>query len=455
MSQRQPESKSDDGLLTLALIPVLLFILWYGLKTQIIFASCQILYWIYKITPDALVPGSRSDKMNLINQMAIHRNDVSLTDFITLLNLTASVAFPIILLLSVLFAYLIIKSPFYKLTRRISIKDLPRIMVKYAPANAHVLARFGSFDKLLLNENPDEAKGPLSPVEFAEKYSLVDVPRRRLMKKKAHRVFMEQVKVSQGKVSFTDYERALLSVFSLVHFSNDRERAKQLLDALNLSCLDTKEGFPNFELANDAWEEVSESEKLAQHLKGRTSSRAILHSLFDNDLMIAPAQFRWLKGLDRTLWMALSSVGRGKFFVEGAGVIAWSLSETYVLNQSSEDQDCYRTVRAAVIGLERELISFDKISVPISQIPQEKEHEYTDERTFAEKVVPNGATDSAEDADSTKDSSTRDENELMGLLSGNQSEAPTTETTQQPATPSKPSSRTQLSDDKSDPMTML
>lgn len=454
MSQRQPERKSDDGLLTLAMIPVLIFILWYGLRTQIIFASCQILYWIYKVVPDALVPGSRSDKMNLINQAAIHRNDVSLSDFITLLNLTASVAFPIILLLSVLFAYLIIKSPFYKLTRRISIKDLPRIMVKYAPANAHVIARFGSFDKLLLNEDPDEAKGPLSPVEFAEKHSLIDVPRRRLLKKKAHRVFMEQVKISQGKVTFTDYERALLSVFSLVHFSNDRERAKQLLDALNLSCLDTKEGFPNFELVNDAWEEVSKSENLAQHLKGRTSSRAILHSLFDNDLMIASAQFRWLKGLDRTLWMALSSVGRGKFFVEGAGVIAWSLSETYVLTKSSEVPESYRTVRAAVIGLERELISFDKISVPVSQISQEKEHEYTDERTFPEKAVPSEDTQSSDHANSSNNSLMQDENALIGVFSENQSEAPTVATMHQPATPSKTSTRTQLSDDNSDPMTM-
>lgn len=35
-----------------------------------------------------------------------------------------------------------------------------------------------------------------------------------------------------------------------------------------------------------------------------------------------PAQFVWLKGVDRTLWYALNNVGRYKFFIEGAGIIS-------------------------------------------------------------------------------------------------------------------------------------
>jgi len=385
MNQRPREKQSDDGLITLALIPILLVVLWIGLGKSIIFGSCQILYWLYSVAPDQLVPGSRTDKMHLLNQAAIHRDNVSLTDFISLLNLTGSIAIPLVIAFSILFAYVILKSPFYKLTRRISIKDLPRIMLKYAPANAHVLARFGAYDKLLLNEDPEEAKGPLSPVEFAEKHGLIDKSRKRLKKKQAHRIFMSQVKLSQGKVNFTDYEKALICVFTLVRFCSARDRAKNLLDSLNLSCLKTESGFPDFSLTQAAWDEVSKLPELTDFLAKRTSTRAAIHALFDNDLMVAPAQFRWLKGLDRTLWMALSSVGRGKFFVEGAGVIAWSLSETYVLNNKLSKEAPYRTVRSAVIGLEKELISFDAIVQPISHLTQEAEREYTDSRILPEK----------------------------------------------------------------------
>lgn len=393
MNQRSRENEVQNGLFTLALIAVLMVILWIGLGKSIVYYSCQILYWLYCITPDRFVQGNRLDKMNLLNQAAIHRDKVSLGDFITLLNLTASIAIPLVLLFSLLFAYIVIKSPFYKLTRLITIKDLPRIMLKFAPANAHVLARFSAFDKLLLNEDPDEAKGPLSPVEFANKHNLIDSSRKRLKKKKAHRVFMEQVNVTKGEVSFNEYEKALVSIFSLVRFSGKRSQAQKLLDVLNLSCLKTKEGFPNFSLAENAWNEVSKSAELTTFLNGRTSSRAAIHAIFDNDLSIAPAQFRWLKGLDRILWMALSSVGRGKFFVEGAGVIAWSQCETYILTNPSVDDITYRTVRSAVLGLERELIIFDEITPPVSRLTNEIVHEYTDSRVFPTKENPSNASD--------------------------------------------------------------
>lgn len=457
MNQRPREKQSDDGLLLLALIPILMIILWFGLGKSIIYGSCQILYWLYSIAPDSLVPGSRTDKMHLLNQAAIHRDQVSFTDFITLLNLTASIAVPIVILFSALFAYIILKSPFYKLTRRISIKDLPRIMLKYAPANAHVLARFGAYDKLLLNEDPEEAKGPLSPVEFAEKHDLIDKDRKRLKKKKAHRVFMEQVKVSNGKLQFSDYEKSLICVFTLVRFEKDRNRAKDLLDALNLSCLKTSSGFPDFTLAETTWDEVSNSPKLVAFLDQRTSTRAAIHALFDNDLIIPPAQFRWLKGIDRTLWMALSSVGRGKFFVEGAGVIAWSQSETFIVNNSSCAENTYRTVRSAVLGLERELVNFDVITKPTSQLATEAEREYTDSRILPEKedVDSNQPSThhSSDTAEAEKVGNDKDPKAALAACFSNESQLPEQERSQA-AVGEKTERKPAFSDDDIDNMTM-
>ncbi|MFL3403371.1 conjugal transfer protein TrbA, partial [Escherichia coli] len=87
--------------------------------------------------------------------------------------------------------------------------------------------------------------------------------------------------------------------------------------------------------------------------KGRRSSRSLLYALFDDDLQLPSANFRWLKGVDRTLWYALSSAGRGKFFIEGGGVIAWSQCESYRLTLDEEKAAKFPpTVRAAVLGLE-------------------------------------------------------------------------------------------------------
>lgn len=41
-------------------------------------------------------------------------------------------------------------------------------MVKNYPGIAHILARFGHLDQLLLNEDPEEARSAQSPVEFAQ-----------------------------------------------------------------------------------------------------------------------------------------------------------------------------------------------------------------------------------------------------------------------------------------------
>ena len=46
--------------------------------------------------------------------------------------------------------------------------------------------------------------------------------------------------------------------------------------------------------------------------------------MHDNDLHLPIRRYRWLKGLDRTLWYALASTGRPWPFVEGAGVVSQS-----------------------------------------------------------------------------------------------------------------------------------
>lgn len=58
--------------------------------------------------------------------------------------------------------------------------------------------------------------------------------------------------------------------------------------------------------------------------------RTTLVALHNNVLHLPIRRYRWLKGLDRTLWYALASTGRPWPFVEDAGVASQSQWETLV-----------------------------------------------------------------------------------------------------------------------------
>lgn len=364
-------TSGDDSLYFYGGVLVILALLWIVSKEWIIYGICRLLFFFYDILPPVFIPGNAEATKTLLFQAAMHPDRVGLSDFVDVLNMTAIVLLPLLLLLCGLFTRIIIRSPFYRLTRRITIDTLPRIMVKNSPGIAHVLARFGKFDKLLLNEDPEEAKSALTPVEFAEQHNLIDAEKKRLRKKAAHKVLMAQVNLpGEGQqVQLAPHEKALAAAFVYVRFMADRPSAQSLLDRLNLSCLKTKDGFPDYSLAEQDWQRVSECQPFREYCRGRASSRTLLHALFDDDLKLPSAQFRWLKGVDRTLWMTLSSVGRGKFFIEGAGVIAWSFCESHIRTLPPEEAESYApTVRSAVQGLERELARFGRVVLPKAQL---------------------------------------------------------------------------------------
>lgn len=364
-------TSDDDGLYFYGGVLLMLALLWIVSKEWIIYGICRLLFFIYDVFPPVILPGNAEATKTLLYQAAMHPDRVGLTDLIDVLNMTGIVLLPVLLLLAALFTRIIMRSPFYRLTRKITIDTLPWVMVKNSPGIAHVLARFGKFDKLLLNEDPEEARSARTPVEFAEQHDLIDTDKKRLRKKAAHKVLLAQVNLpAEGhKVELAAHEKALAAAFVYVRFMSDRPSAQSLLDRLNLSCLKTKDGFPDYSLADQDWQRVTECQPFRDFCRGRGCSRSLLHALFDNDLQLPPSQFRWLKGVDRTLWMTLSSVGRGKFFIEGAGVIAWSFCESFIRSLPPEEAESYTpTVRSAVLGLERELARFGQIVVPQPQL---------------------------------------------------------------------------------------
>lgn len=392
-NQQQNKGGGDDGLMIAGGVLIMLTVLWLGFRDYVVYGVCYLLYWLYTVLPDVITPGNAGERRAMLQSAAHYNHQVSLWDFIGVVNETASVLFPLFILIIGLFVWLISRNPYYRLTRKLTIRNLPWVMVKNYPGIAHILARFGHFDQLLLNEDPEEARSARSPMEFSEQHDLIDTARRRLRKKAAHKVFLAQVNLvpDGAALSLAPWEKALAASFVHLRFMGDRPTAKAILDDLNRSCLRTKDGFPDYSLADKFWSTASACEDFRTFAAGRRSSRTLLHALFDDDLQLPSAHFRWLKGVDRTLWYALSSVGRGKYFIEGAGVIAWSQCETYRRTLSEDRAALFpATVRAAVLGLELDLIHFRLVdrrepAIPAAELPED--------------VIPPFAFESEEDTD--------------------------------------------------------
>lgn len=71
-------------------------------------------------------------------------------------------------------------------------------------------------------------------------------------------------------------------------------------------------------------------------MRRHSTTRTALSALHAQDLRLPAGQFRWLKGIDRTLWYVLSSSDRSKVFVEGAGVVTAAQWESLVSRLSKK-----------------------------------------------------------------------------------------------------------------------
>ncbi|TBL98044.1 hypothetical protein EYY93_17805 [Hafnia paralvei] len=367
------------GLIIIALI-VLHVLLWFGGSGDIVFSYSYLMFHFY----DFILPSSgfRDTTLAMLASAGHYAETMSFSNFCTLLNATAYPLVLIYLLLAAWTVRIVLRSKRYRFNRQFTLSQLAAILVKRSPGVAHILSRYHAFPDQLLNHTDEESAAPLSPQEFAEKHQLIT--RSRLFRKRrAQKIFRQQINFDSfknGNLHFKPYEAALAAAFYRVRVHNDRPFAQQLFDKLNLSCLESKDGFPVFAPVMDevkavltGAQEDNERPAFQVWVKGYRSTRTCLYALLDADLSLPPAQFRWLKGLDRPLWMALSSVGRGKKFVEGAGIIAFSQTETWLKTEAHKTpayQALAATVRAAANGLERELAATGETQCPVFERPK-------------------------------------------------------------------------------------
>ncbi|ENC7112773.1 conjugal transfer protein TrbA, partial [Salmonella enterica] len=186
-------------------------------------------------------------------------------------------------------------------------------------------------------------RSALRPEEFAVEHKLVIG--QRLDHERARQAFDAQLGTPlHSESSFSAHERALVAMIGLQVFCDDRPAALALRDALNRSCGKHQHqhgnrygrGYPDLSIAEKAFKQVMATPQAKAWIRRHSTTRTALSALHAQDLRLPAGQFRWLKGLDRTLWYVLSSSDRSKVFVEGAGVVAAAQWESLVSRVSKK-----------------------------------------------------------------------------------------------------------------------
>lgn len=291
-----------------------------------------LLYWMWSL---ADFPRFHDDASWRINLLATTHNSaemVTWSEFFAVMDVTAGILLVVLIPLTIVGIIAVRRHQVSRTRRDISIQSLPPIMSSFSPAIIPALT-YGDKKSQLLNVDPEEHRSAQSPDEFIIEHKLV--VNNRLRRNLAETHFIAQLgnpftEVNNPFSLFNDHERAMFAIFGLQHFLDRRQEAELLLDMLNRSTLKSdrryrnKIGYPNLSLANPAFRKVIASPAAQNWIKQYRYVRTAIAALHDNDLHLPIRRYRWLKGLDRTLWYALASTGRPWPFVEGAGVVSQS-----------------------------------------------------------------------------------------------------------------------------------
>ncbi|MDX6917833.1 conjugal transfer protein TrbA [Pectobacterium carotovorum] len=292
--------------------------------------TTTLLYWLWSLADFQQFHNAAAWRINLLATTHNNAENVSWGKFFTVMDATAGILLIALIPLAIIGIIAVRRHQASRTSRDISINTLPRIMAQFSPAILPALS-YGDRKTQLLNVDPAEHRSAQTPDEFVIEHKLV--VNNRLKKDQAEKLFIAQLgtPLQHDKKDFdrfNDHERAMFAIFGLQHFLDKRGEAEQLLDALNRSTLKSdrkyrnKIGYPNLAMATSAFRKVTETPAAQKWIKQYNYARTSITALHDNDLHLPIRRYRWLKGLDRTLWYALASTGRPWPFVEGAGVVS-------------------------------------------------------------------------------------------------------------------------------------
>ncbi|MET6203927.1 conjugal transfer protein TrbA [Enterobacter cloacae] len=327
---RKDVQSNNDWTMAAVGLFITLMVMALFFRQLIIECTTTLLYWLWGLADFPQFHSAAAWRINLLAATHNNAENVSWSEFFTVMDATAGILLIALVPLVITGIVAVRRHQASRTSRDISINTLPQIMSQFSPAILPALS-YGDRKTQLLNVDPAEHRSAMTPDEFVIEHKLV--VNNRLKKDQAEKLFIEQLGTPlrhdrKDFDRFNDHERAMFAIFGLQHFLDKRGEAEQLLDALNRSTLKSdrkyrnKIGYPNLSLATSAYRKVTETLAAQKWIKQYNYVRTAIAALHDNDLHLPTRRYRWLKGLDRTLWYALASTGRPWPFVEGAGVVS-------------------------------------------------------------------------------------------------------------------------------------
>lgn len=295
--------------------------------------SCWLLYWLWRIADFPYIHRYAAERINLLASTGNGAEDVGLAQWRDVMNRTAGILFVPLVPLLMVSSWSVARHPAlgFRSRRWITVHTLPRVMATFAPSVIPVLANHKADG--LMNDTTPENAWAMKPEEFAQKHDLIS--RRVLDRDAARAAFDAQTGVNMlPPAQWQPHERAMLAVFGLQVFADDRTAAQKLLDDLNRSCMIKRifrapefRSIPDWAVSEAQVSRVLTCPGVAPWLAMHRTVRSALAGLYGRDLRLPPARFRWLKGVDRTLWYGLQTADTAKVFIEGAGIVAQARAE--------------------------------------------------------------------------------------------------------------------------------
>lgn len=226
--------------------------------------------------------------------------------------------------------------PSLRTKRAIDADSLRNVMAEHATALIPVLY-YGD----LLNAEPESQRSAKTPEEWASGHGLIRNGR-------LHAGEMESVLITElgprleGLEDMALHEQYLFTVFCIRLYAPEAafEQSLELLDALNRSChIGTwkgERGYPAFAEIPNRFQEFSARPEVKELFRYHPYARTLLYKLHEEALRhgkLPSSYFRWLKGMDRTLWYVLNTTGRKAPFAESLAVFTQARWESFARSQ--------------------------------------------------------------------------------------------------------------------------
>lgn len=347
----QQKSPHEDFLMTFFaafVIGGVLFIIWYFFQVQLKSALRYIrigeLHLVRLIfSDDVSIPKyGKNATVGVWRKWLPHANADTEINFEAIKIMTTLAVLPLkyvfVASLGVLALIVMFKGPGTYYRRRMGLEGLMQEQAKSFPT----IAPFLKFDPRKL---PFRAPGQPVPAQlpmFSEAlapeewlaYHEVGYQAGKLDVGRAYQALALQLgKRWQGPLKLPLHMQGLYAAFALKHVRK-RKQSDDLLNAMSL-CWSADGGFkPSGKLVSEIRKVIKDPklggalQKYAdQHAYETTALLRCLQRSREEGGVLAPAQFVWLRGHDRTLWYPLNNLGRKSYHAEAAGALVHYTNE--------------------------------------------------------------------------------------------------------------------------------